>query len=445
MEFQAGLVCVLDPKRAWPHDEGVEELTLITAGALGVPLTLNLLSRVVLWWRYAPTPVDRDEVLPSITVLIPAFNEGAGVQRAIESTLASDYPTHLVTLTVIDDGSTDDTWSHIATSVSLDSRARAIRLPTNAGKRHALYRGMSEATSDVVVTVDSDSRVEPDALRQLVAPFTNPDVGAVAGRILVDNREENLLTRMLAARYILGFDLVRAYQSELDTVWCCPGALQAYRLETIEPHLETWRDQRFLGAACTNGDDHALTNQVLSLGQSVRYQATAVAHTRVPATYVPLVRMFTRWGRSATREGLRALAFAPGRARRLGPVHGALMALDALCHPLVIALKLLALPMTALALVLKPDLLLSGAAFTLAAGALYALIYLRSDRSHRALYALAWAGYATLALPWVQPWATLTVRSNQWLTRAKHTKSWLTPYAESHRTRSPLLRGGAAR
>ena len=126
-------------------------------------------------------------------------------------------------------------------------------------------------------------------------------------------------------------------------------------------------------------------------------------------------------------------------------LEGALMALDALCHPLVIGLKLVALPLTALALFLAPSLLLSGVAFTLAAGALYALIYLRSDRSPRALFALAWAAYATLALPWVQPWATLTVRSNRWLTRGPNVKSWLTPYAESNTTRASLLRGGAAR
>ncbi len=417
---------------------------LITA-ALSAPLLLNLLCRVVLWWRYAPEPLSAAEDLPSITVVIPAFNESEGVRRAIESVLASDYPAAQLSLTVIDDGSTDDTWAHIVSGVALDGRARAVQLPVNAGKRHALYRGMSEATSDLVVTVDSDSRIEPDALRRLVAPFQDERVGAVAGRILVDNREENLLTRMLAARYILGFDLVRAYQSELNTVWCCPGALQAYRLATIEPHLKAWRDQRFLGAACTNGDDHALTNQVLALGEHVRYQSSAVAHTRAPSTYVPLVRMLTRWGRSATREGIRALAFTPRRALALGPARGALMALDALCHPLVIGLKLVALPLTALALLLAPSLLLSGVAFTLAAGALYGLIYLRSDRSPRALFALAWAAYATLALPWVQPWATLTVRSNRWLTRGPNVKSWLTPYAESNTTRASLLRGGAAR
>jgi hyaluronan synthase len=423
----------------------VEHLVLIIGSALGGLLALNLLSRLCLWWRYGPTPPLEDDALPSVTVLIPAFNEGSGVRRAIESVLESTYPAHLLTLTVIDDGSTDDTWRHIHEAVNADSRARAVRLSANAGKRHALFRGLSEATSELVVTVDSDSRVEPDALRHLVAPFANSTVGAVAGRILVDNREVNLLTRMLAARFILGFDLVRAYQSELDTVWCCPGALQAYRLATIEPHLKDWRDQRFLGADCTNGDDHALTNQVLSLGHAVRYQSTAVAHTRVPETYLPLTRMLTRWGRSATREGLRALAFAPRRARNLGAIRGPLMMIDALCHPLVILLKLLALPASAIYLAYEPLLLLSGLALTLGAGGLYTLIYLRSDPSLRALYALAWAAYATLALPWVQPWATLTVRSNRWMTRSKDTKSWLTPYVDSHRTRSPLLRGGAVR
>ena len=69
-------------------------------------------------------------------------------------------------------------------------------------------------------------------------------VAGVAGKVSVYNRYDNVLTRMLGVRYILGFDFIRAYQSVLKTVWC-PGALQAYRLSVIAPKLSAWRDQRF--------------------------------------------------------------------------------------------------------------------------------------------------------------------------------------------------------
>ena len=382
----------------------------------------HLAVRLVLWFRYRPlwlTDPERED-LPTLTVVIPAFNEGAMVGRTIDSILATDYPGCRLRVIAVDDGSTDDTWQHIASAARRHpDHVEPIRLPTNRGKRHALYEGFSRATSDLVATVDSDSVVATDALTNLVAPLVrNPQVAGVAGKVLAENRDANVLTRMLGVRYILGFDLVRAYQSELRTVWCCPGALQAYRRAVITPHLDTWRDQRFLGAPCTNGDDHAMTNLVLSLGHDTTYQSNARVHTLVPTTYGRLVRMYIRWGRSATREGLRALTFATPRARRLGPVTGALMLLDALVQPLGIALKITGLFAALYLLGADPTTLVYGALATTAVAAIYALVYLRQDVSPNALFAILYAWFAMLALPWIQPFATLTVRRNGWLTRA---------------------------
>jgi hyaluronan synthase len=394
-------------------------------GAIGSWLTglfsVAWLLRALLWWRYKPLQLSPSEhcALPMLSLVIPAFNEGPMVRRSVESVLASQYPADRLRVIVVDDGSTDDTGAHIdAVAAAHPSRVEAVHLPCNRGKRHALYEGFRRATGDLVVTVDSDSIVPPGSLRQLVVPFMqDPSVGGVAGKVVVFNRWDNVLTRMLGVRFILGFDFVRAYQSKLGTVWCCPGALQAYRLAIIRPHLERWRDQRFLGANCTNGDDHAMTNLVLALGSRTVYQSNALVETIVPNTYVKLCKMYLRWGRSATREGLLALRFAGARALALDPVRGPLMLLDALLQPCTILLRLLGFGVSIGMLVTHPHLAMRGVPIVAGVSVLHAGVFLRSERSLQVVFGLLYSWFALFALSWIQPFATLTVRRNGWLTR----------------------------
>ena len=380
-------------------------------------------SRLALWWGYRPLQLRADERarLPGLTVVIPAYNEGEMVLETIGSVLASHYPADRLRVIAVDDGSDDDTGAHLeAAAARWPRRVEVLRLPTNRGKRHALHAGFGRAQTELVATIDSDCVVAADALAHLVAPLVRDRrVAAVAGKVTAHNRRQNLLTRMLAVRYVLGFDFVRAYQSRLRTVWCCPGAIQAYRRAVIAPHLDAWRDQRFLGARCTNGDDHAMTNLVLSQGWDSAYQSNAVVRTVVPATYARLCGMYVRWGRSATREGLRAMAWAPLRAAERGGVHGALVLLDAALQPLTIGLRLVGPFAAAAALWLDPALVLQGAALTTAVALGYCGVYLRSERSPATFFGLLYAWFAMIALPWVQPFATLTVRRNGWLTRGR--------------------------
>jgi len=378
--------------------------------------------RVALWVGYRPVPLGAPDSPPTLTVVVPAFNEGPGVVTTVESLLASDYPRDRLRVIVVDDGSRDDTGPALDAALARlraagEDRFEVIHLARNMGKRHALHSGFARATSELIATVDSDSLALPGTLRALVAPFVHAKVAGVAGRVMVWNRYRNLMTRMLHVRYVLGFDFVRAYQSRLGTVWCCPGALQAYRLDVVRPHLDTWLHQRFLGTRCTNGDDHALTNLVLSLGYDTRYQSSAEVYTIVPHTYARLCKMYIRWGRSATREGWRALAFTPRRAASRGVLRGAAIALDALAQPLGIALRLASIGGGAWLMLFQPAWLLRTMLLSTLFALPYALVYLRSERSTDVLFGILYGWFALLCLFWVQPFATLTVRRNGWLTR----------------------------
>jgi hyaluronan synthase len=394
------------PVVAWP------------AAVSGAVFVLSMAWRVVLWLLYRPVPTPRADAagLPALTVLVPAYNEGATAGDCVRSILASAYPADRLRVVAIDDGSTDDTARHLLAAAALaPGRVEVVRMARNGGKRAALREGFRRVDTGFVVTVDSDTVLPPDSLRALVAPLaSDPRVGAVAGRIEVLNRDEDLLTRMLGVRYRLGFDFTRAYQSVLGSVFVCPGAFTAYRFEAVRDGLDAWLDQRFLGNRCTNGDDHALTNGVLAGGWRTVYQSTAEALTRVPSTYRGLSKMYVRWARSSVREGLLYLALAPRLLRRLRawPAY-----LDALAGYVQIPLRIHLMFAGYALLVFCPALLLKSVAAALVVSGFHSAVYLRSERSLDVAYTAAYALFSLLTLQWIYPWAALTVRSSKWLTR----------------------------
>ena len=150
-------------------------------------------------WRRQPSR----PFMPSVSVIVPAFNEAAGIARAVESLARGDYPAHEVV--VVDDGSTDGT-GEIVESLDLP-RVRVLRQP-NAGKAAALSAGVAVASGEVIVTVDADTVFEDQTLRRVVEPFADGAVGAAAGNTKVGNRR-GLLGLWQHIDYVTGFNLDR--------------------------------------------------------------------------------------------------------------------------------------------------------------------------------------------------------------------------------------------
>lgn len=128
---------------------------------------------------------------PGVSVIVPAYNEAAGIAATVRSLVASHYPGDLEVI-VVDDGSSDDT-AAIASGLRLGN-VRVIRQP-NGGKPSALNRGLAAARHEICVLVDADTIFRPDALARVVARFSDPDVGAVSGNTKVANRTALLGTR----------------------------------------------------------------------------------------------------------------------------------------------------------------------------------------------------------------------------------------------------------
>jgi hyaluronan synthase len=276
-------------------------------GIYSTCVSVYILSRFALSLFYRSVPDAGIE--PAVAIVMPAFNEQDAIAASLRSLLALDYPPSKLELVAVNDGSTDATLSEIREVASeAGGRVQVIDFPENRGKRAAMAAGIRATEAEVIVFVDSDSTVEPEALRLLVQPLADRRVGAVCGHADVLNVRDTWLTRMQAVRYFVAFRVVKAAESVFHAVTCCSGCFSAYRREAIVPRLQWWENQTFLGVESTFGDDRSLTNCVLRDWRIV-YEKRAVSHTIVPGTFRAFVKQQTRWKRSWTRESLMVSRF----------------------------------------------------------------------------------------------------------------------------------------
>lgn len=370
--------------------------------------------RTALWFFYRPFPSASHEDAPSLTVIIPAYNEGAMVEKAIYSILAADYPRDRLEVFVVDDGSTDDTWRYIQrAAMEYPGLVTPFRFSKNRGKRAALEKGFRKARGEIVLTVDSDSVIEYGTLLALAGPFKNSRVGAVAGKVLVYNQNQGIIPKMLQVRFVLSFDFLRAVQSTYGTVYCCPGALAAYRTSVVRQVLTDWMNQKFLGVRCTYGEDRSLTNYILSLGYDSVYQRTGIVHTVVPWTYQKLSKMYLRWDRSYVRETIRFSRILWKR-----PLWPRLVSL------LDLVMTNMRYPIAWVSLILLVNLSIGDPMTVLRLlcvigffSSLNMIYYLYTERSWLFLYGILYAYFSFFTLFWIFPYALVTVRAKTWGTR----------------------------
>jgi hyaluronan synthase len=267
-----------------------------------VAVMFYVLGRFAIAFTYRPKP-DRGH-RPTITVIVPAFNEQDGITGTIASIVACDYPSHLIEIVVVNDGSTDDTWARMVTACERWPQLHAVDLGANYGKRAAMAEGIRRSTGEIIAFVDSDSYLAPGALIALAAPFADSRVGGVVGHAEVHNRDHGWVTKMQQVRYYAAFRIIKGTESRLSgTVTCASGCCAAYRRDIVEPLLPAWEFQTFLGRPATFGDDRSLTNRILRRHRVV-YQSTARAETNAPTSLRVFFRQQLRWKKSWLRESL---------------------------------------------------------------------------------------------------------------------------------------------
>jgi len=220
---------------------------------------------------------------PSVTVLIPAHNEESVIEQTVKSVLLSALKD--LRIIVVNDGSTDRTRELLDENFSREPRVRIIH-QVNRGKAAALNLAMSLADTDIVVTIDADTEIEPDAIGKLVRHFSDPKVGAVAGNVKVGNRSR-WLTRWQALEYITSQNMEKRAFDLLNCITVVPGALGAWRKKAIEAAGGITAD--------TVAEDADLTIAIRRLGWRISYDEEAIAWTEAPETAGQLIRQRFRW------------------------------------------------------------------------------------------------------------------------------------------------------
>ena len=378
----------------------------------------GIVFRTILWFRYKPQTVELEEKTnwPFVTVIMPALNEEELIEKSIDSIFTSHYPQDKFEVICINDGSTDRTPLYMKRAkLKHGNSLKIINFKNNLGKRKALYSGLKKSRGEVIVTVDTDSKIGRSAIRNLVVPLIrDKNTGAVGGRVAVLNEEENFLTRMLSIRYSISFNFGRAYQSGYGAVFCCPGALTAYRKDVLLKFIQEWVNQKFLDVPCTYGEDRALTTQILKAGYMTRFQSNAVVYTKVPSGLMQMTRMYLRWTRSYIRESILFGRFMFSKYRKK---HRTLPIFDFFFLNFLHPFHIFSLGIVTYSFFVHPVFIIRHLAFLVVVSFFLSLYYLRTNRSLAFLYGIPYAIITAFCLWWIVPFAALTMKNQSWLTR----------------------------
>ena len=221
----------------------------------------------ILQWLF-PRPVRKQPIEPSVSLVVAAYNEARVIERKIRNALELDYPAQRLEIIIASDGSDDNTADlarGAAAQLEAADRVRVLAYPVNRGKLAVLNETVPQARGDIVVFSDASSMLAPDALRQLVANFADPRVGAASGIYRVRKQEESRLG-VQEDFYWQYETFLKRQESRLGVVLGAHGSLYAIR-KALYP---------FPSPGLIN-DDYIIPLRIIHQGYRVAYELDAVA------------------------------------------------------------------------------------------------------------------------------------------------------------------------
>lgn len=228
---------------------------------------------------------------PVITVFIAAHNEEKVIAGCIEALLNTDYPIDRLKLIPVNDRSTDATRRIIDDyAMRFPSRISPFhRTAGKAGKSAALKDALSFAEGDIAIIFDADYVPGRGLLKQLVAPFFDPEVGAVMGRVVPINTGTNLLTRMLDLERSAGYQVDQQARMNLDLLPQYGGTVGGVRLSAVQA-VGGWHDD-------TLAEDTDITFRLMFNGWKTVYTNRSECYEEVPEDWSVRIKQVTRWAK----------------------------------------------------------------------------------------------------------------------------------------------------
>jgi len=244
---------------------------------------------VALFWlsiyfikRKSVMSICKSNYMPLISIIIPVYNGAKPLPKTLDSIFSSNYPKNKIEIVVVNDGSTDDTLK-----ILKSYPVKIINLKTNQGKVNALNKAIKKAKYDIIISLDDDSLLEKNTLKNLARHFKNKEVGAVAG-VYRTRSKQKIIEKLQGLEYIC-YGFMRKLQEALGAVLIVPGAVAAYRKQAI------------LDAGGFDNDtmieDYDMTIKLHKIGWKVNCDRKAVAWVCAPQTIRALIGQRTRWFR----------------------------------------------------------------------------------------------------------------------------------------------------
>lgn len=220
---------------------------------------------------------------PSVTIIVPIFNEEKTVVKTVLSLLDLNYPKDKLFVMVVDDGSKDKSWEVV--QQFKDNPQVLLHKKENGGKYTALNYAIEHATSELIGCLDADSFVDSEALIHMMPYFDNPEVAAVTPSLKIQN-PDSILGMVQSAEYSMGV-FTRKILGLLDAQYVTPGPFSIFRRE-IFSKVGMYKHAH-------NTEDLEMALRLQDHHYRITNAHKAVVYTVGPRTLYKLYKQRVRW------------------------------------------------------------------------------------------------------------------------------------------------------
>lgn len=262
----------------------VQELFIYCALFLSLYFQVFLLLTYFGWSKKEEYPGFIDDDLPTVSVMVPCWNEESTVVKTVNSLLEMNYPKEKLFVVVIDDGSTDTTWQVVQQFVN-NPQVRLFHKENEGSKFAALNYGLDRIHTDIVGCLDADSRVDSEALRHSILPFSDPEIMCVVPSMVID-QPKTLMQHMQKPEYEVGIYLRKVF-SALNSLYIAPGPFTIFRRSVFD------KIGYYIEAHHTEDLEIALRMQIH--GMRIVHAPDSLVYTHGPKTWPALLKQRIRW------------------------------------------------------------------------------------------------------------------------------------------------------